>query len=266
MESQISALSLPLPAFLVFHANALTRMEEVKPYNHWEGKKKQVAGMFDNIAHRYDFLNHFLSLGIDIFWRKKAIQALQSLQPKTILDVATGTADLAIEAERQLRSAKITGIDIAAEMLEIGRQKLERYQLGHKIELLQGDVENLPFPNNTFDAVTVAFGVRNFEDISRGLEEMQRVLRPGGKVVILEFSTPTLFPIKQLYNFYFKNILPVFGKIASKDPRAYTYLYESVQVFPYGRDFANLLEETGFQPATYKPLTGGICTLYLAEK
>lgn len=240
--------------------------QEVKPYNQLENKKNQVSKMFDNIAPWYDFLNHFLSLGIDITWRRQAIRTLKNLQPKLILDVATGTADLAIEAERQLSPDKIIGIDIANEMLEIGRQKLKKCQLTQKIELFLGDSENLSFPDNTFDAVTVAFGVRNFENLGKGLQEMHRVTRPGGMVVILEFSKPTLFPFKQLYNFYFRNLLPVIGRITSKDPKAYRYLYESVQAFPDGKDFVNVLEKTGFQSATYKPLTLGICTLYLAEK
>lgn len=240
--------------------------QEVKPYNHQDSKKNQVSKMFDNIAPWYDFLNHFLSLGIDITWRRRAIRTLKNLQPKLILDVATGTADLAIEAEKQLSPEKIVGIDIANEMLEIGRQKLKKRQLTQKIELFLGDSENLSFPDNTFDAVTVAFGVRNFENLGKGLQEMHRVTRPGGKVVILEFSKPTLFPFRQLYNFYFRNFLPVIGRVTSKDPKAYRYLYESVQAFPDGKDFVNVLEKTGFQSATYKPLTLGICTLYLAEK
>ena len=240
--------------------------QEVKPYNHQDSKKNQVSKMFDNIAPWYDFLNHFLSLGIDITWRRRAIRTLKNLQPKLILDVATGTADLAIEAEKQLSPEKIVGIDIANEMLEIGRQKLKKRQITQKIELFLGDSENLSFPDNTFDAVTVAFGVRNFENLGKGLLEMYRVTRPGGKVVILEFSKPTLFPFRQLYNFYFRNFLPVIGRVTSKDPKAYRYLYESVQAFPDGKDFVNVLKKTGFQSATYKPLTLGICTLYLAEK
>lgn len=240
--------------------------QEVKPYNHLDSKKNQVSRMFDNIAPWYDFLNHFLSLGIDISWRRKAIHALRSMAPKKILDVATGTGDLAIEAERQLNPDKVIGIDIANEMLEVGRQKLQKRQLSPKIELLNGDSENIAFPDNTFDAVTVAFGVRNFENLEKGLLEMNRVLRPGGKVAILEFSRPTLFPFKQLYNFYFKNFLPLIGKITSRDPKAYRYLYESVQAFPDGKDFVKVLQKTGFQAVTYQPLTLGICTLYLAEK
>ncbi|HFC00608.1 MAG TPA: bifunctional demethylmenaquinone methyltransferase/2-methoxy-6-polyprenyl-1,4-benzoquinol methylase UbiE [Phaeodactylibacter sp.] len=240
--------------------------EQVKPYSIEESKKNQVSKMFDNIAPWYDFLNHFLSLGIDISWRKKTVRALKDLQPKMILDVATGTGDLALEAEKQLKPEKIIGIDISHEMLEIGRKKISQKKLSKKIELQLGDSENLPFPNNTFDAVTVAFGVRNFENLGKGLAEMYRVMRPGGKVVILEFSKPTLFPFKQLYHFYFKNILPLIGRMTSKDPKAYNYLYESVQAFPDGKKFVTVLENTGFQSPTYKNLTLGICAIYLATK
>ena len=222
--------------------------------------------MFDNIAPWYDFLNHFLSLGIDITWRKKAIRELNSLQPKVILDVATGTADLAIEANKQLSPDKVIGVDISNEMLEVGRKKLSTKKLDNSIELLLGDSENLPFPDNTFDAVTVAFGVRNFENLEIGMKEMNRVLKPGGMVVVLEFSRPTLFPFKQLYNFYFKNMLPFIGRITSKDPKAYSYLYESVQAFPDGQDFIKVMEKTGYKSASYKPLTLGVCSIYRAIK
>ncbi|MBI5914087.1 MAG: bifunctional demethylmenaquinone methyltransferase/2-methoxy-6-polyprenyl-1,4-benzoquinol methylase UbiE [Bacteroidetes bacterium] len=240
--------------------------EEIKPYSGQGSKKNQVSAMFDNIAPWYDFLNHFLSLGIDIRWRKKTISALRSLQPRTILDVATGTGDLAIEAEKQLSPDKIVGIDIANEMLEIGKKKLAKRNLSSKIELVTGDSENIAYADNTFDAVTVAFGVRNFENLEKGLQEILRVLRPSGKVAILEFSKPTLFPFKQLYNFYFKNFLPVIGRITSKDPKAYSYLYESVQAFPDGKDFLGLLEKIGYKSVTYRSFTLGVCTLYLAEK
>ena len=240
--------------------------EQVKPYNLEGSKKNQVSKMFDNIAPWYDFLNHFLSLGIDISWRKKAIRALKPVQPKMMLDVATGTADLAIEANRQLNPEKIIGVDIANEMLEVGRKKLRKKSLDEKIELQLGDSENLPFSDNTFDAVTVAFGVRNFENLEIGMREMNRVLKPGGVIVVLEFSRPTVFPFKQLYNFYFRNMLPVIGRITSKDPKAYSYLYESVQAFPDGKDFVKVLENTGYQSATYKPLTLGVCSIYQAVK
>ncbi len=244
----------------------MNEVKEVKPYHSEGSKKKQVSTMFDNIAPWYDFLNHFLSLGIDIRWRKKTIASLRELQPKSILDVATGTGDLAIEAMRQLSPEKVTGIDIANEMLEVGRLKLRNKHLADKVELLLGDSENIGFADNTFDAVTVAFGVRNFENLEIGLAEMLRVTRPGGMVAILEFSKPKMFPFKQLYNFYFKNLLPLIGRITSRDPKAYSYLYESVQAFPDGKDFANVLEKIGYQSATYKPFTLGICTLYLAKK
>jgi len=222
--------------------------------------------MFDNIAPWYDFLNHFLSLGIDVLWRKKAIRMLWASQPKLILDVATGTADLAIEATRQLAPEKVVGVDIAGEMLEIGREKIAKRQLSQIIQLQLADSENLPFPDNSFDAVTVAFGVRNFENLEKGLAEMQRVLKPKGKLVVLEFSKPTLFPFKQLFNFYFSTILPVIGRLTSKDRKAYSYLYESVQAFPDGKKFASLLESIGFQFITNHPLTLGISTVYFAEK
>ena len=240
--------------------------EQVKPYGLDGSKKGQVSKMFDNIAPWYDFLNHFLSLGIDITWRKKAIRELKSIQPKTILDVATGTADLAIEANKQLSPDQIVGIDISNEMLEIGRKKIENRSLKNKIDLRLGDSENLPFPDNTFDAVTVAFGVRNFENLEQGMKEMNRVLKQGGMIVVLEFSRPTLFPFKQLYNFYFKNMLPIIGRITSKDPKAYNYLYESVQAFPDGKDFIEVMGKTGFKSAIHKPLTLGVCSIYRALK
>lgn len=245
---------------------ALTQQPQVKPYSEEGSKKSQVSKMFDNVAPWYDFLNHFLSLGIDIRWRKKTIAAIKDLNPKTILDVATGTGDLAIEAAKQLSPDKIIGIDISNEMLEVGRDKLKKRHLSPTIELLSGDSEKIAFPNNTFDAVTVAFGVRNFENLDAGLIEMFRVLRPGGKVAILEFSMPTTFPFKQLYHFYFKNILPFIGRITSKDPKAYSYLYESVQAFPDGKKFVAKLEELGYKSATATPFTLGICTLYIGKK
>jgi len=238
----------------------------VKPYDSDESKKEQMSKMFDNIAPWYDFLNHFLSLGFDISWRKKTISALRKFQPKYILDVATGTADLALEAHRALKPERIIGLDISQEMLEIGKVKIAKKGLSYAIELMAGDSEILPFQSNTFDAVTVAFGVRNFENLELGLKEMNRVLKPGGHVAILEFSSPTLFPFKQLYNFYFKNMLPIIGHITSKDPKAYSYLYKSVQAFPDGKQFVELLEQIGFKNATHKIFTLGICTLYLAKK
>lgn len=221
--------------------------------------------MFNSISKRYDFLNHFLSLGIDILWRKKAIRQLRSIQPKLILDVATGTGDLAIEALK-LKPERVIGVDISEGMLEVGRQKMK--QLGHEevIEMQLGDSEQLLFEDNKFDAVIVAFGVRNFQDLEKGLADMQRVLRPGGKLVVLEFSKPTNFPMKQLYGFYFNVILPVIGKLVSKDSAAYTYLPESVAEFPYGKMFTDTLDKLGFKDTQCIPLTFGISSIYTGVK
>lgn len=228
-------------------------------------KKNQVARMFDNISGNYDFLNHFLSLGIDILWRKKAINMLKALQPRQILDVATGTGDFAIEA-LALNPVKVIGVDISEGMLEVGRVKIKERKLDHRIELCYGDSENLPFEENMFDAIIVAFGVRNFENLEKGLSEMLRVVRPGGKVVVLEFSKPRKFPFKQLYNFYFKYVLPKIGRWISRDSSAYTYLPESVQAFPDGEAFINMLNRLGYKKTTCKPLTFGISSLYIGTK
>jgi len=228
-------------------------------------KKEQVAEMFDNISHRYDFLNHFLSLGIDILWRKKAIRELRDDQPKLILDIATGTGDFAIEA-LALNPDKVIGVDISSGMLEYGRKKLKKKKLEDKIELQMGDSEKLLFNDNKFDAVIVSFGVRNFENLEKGLSDMYRVLKPGGKTVIVEFSRPRMFPMKQLYSFYFKFILPVIGKLISKDQAAYTYLPESVNAFPDGQKFLNILKQVGFKNTVCKPLTFGISSIYIGQK
>lgn len=240
--------------------------EHVKPYNEQEEKRKQISRMFDNIAKRYDFLNHFLSLGIDRSWRKKAIAELKELQPKRVLDVATGTADVALEVYNQVKPEKIVGIDISPKMLEIGKQKIKDRELKSIIELMEGDSENLPFEDNSFDAITVAFGVRNYQNLERGMAEMYRVLAPGGKMVILELSRPTMFPFKQLYNFYFSSILPTIGRLTSKDNRAYSYLYESVQAFPEGKAFKALLEKIGLKSTKCNALTLGVCSLYVGTK
>lgn len=238
----------------------------VLPYKDKESsKKQQVADMFDNISPRYDFLNHFLSLGIDIRWRKKAIKLLKEIQPKTILDIATGTGDFAIES-LSLNPDKVIGVDISEGMLNVGREKLKKRKLDSRISLESGDSENLPFEDNMFDAIIVAFGVRNFENLEKGLAEMYRVVRPGGKVVILEFSKPKRFPFKQLYNFYFKNILPTIGKTVSKDKAAYTYLPESVKSFPDGTVFTSILDKLGFKNTECKPLTLGISSIYTGIK
>lgn len=229
------------------------------------GKKEQVARMFDSISGNYDFLNHFLSLGIDIRWRKKAVKLLAPGNPKLILDVATGTGDFAVETLR-LNPTKVIGVDISEGMLEVGRKKIRERGLDGRVELLFGDSENLPFEENKFDAVIVAFGVRNFENLEKGLAEMYRVLKPGGRMVVLEFSKPRMFPFKQLYNFYFTFILPKIGKLISRDPAAYTYLPESVQAFPDGDSFVGILNRLGFNDTSCKPLTWGISSLYTGIK
>ncbi|GAB3648207.1 bifunctional demethylmenaquinone methyltransferase/2-methoxy-6-polyprenyl-1,4-benzoquinol methylase UbiE [Echinicola sediminis] len=238
----------------------------VVPYkDQQEGKKTQVAKMFNNISKRYDLLNHMLSLGIDIIWRKKAIKLLQKDQPKLILDIATGTGDFAIEA-LVLNPEKVIGVDISEGMLSEGKKKIKNKKLDHLIELQMGDSEKLLFPENKFDAVIVSFGVRNFENLEKGLADMHRVLKPGGKTVILEFSKPKKFPLKQGYNFYFKYILPQIGKLISKDQSAYTYLPESVQAFPDGKDFLEVLKKVGFTNTKCKSLTFGISSIYIGEK
>ncbi|MEQ9100037.1 MAG: bifunctional demethylmenaquinone methyltransferase/2-methoxy-6-polyprenyl-1,4-benzoquinol methylase UbiE [Imperialibacter sp.] len=238
----------------------------VVPYKEKEGSKKaQVAEMFNNISRRYDFLNHFLSLGIDIVWRKKAVRELKEIKPKQILDIATGTGDFAIEA-LSLKPDKVIGVDISEGMLAMGKKKIARMKLEDKVELQMGDSEKLLFDDNTFDAVIVAFGVRNFENLEKGLADMWRVLKPGGKVVVLEFSKPTRFPMKQLYSFYFKYILPIIGRMISKDRAAYTYLPESVKAFPDGVLFTNILDRVGFKKTICKPQTFGICSIYTGIK
>ena len=239
---------------------------EVVPYKEKDkSKKEQVAEMFDNISGNYDFLNHFLSLGTDIYWRKRAVAQLKTDQPKLILDVATGTADFAIQAMK-LNPDKIIGVDISEGMLEIGRKKIRKKGLEDVIELQMGDSEKLLFEDNIFDAIIVSFGVRNFENLNKGLEDMFRVLKPDGKLVVVEFSKPARFPFKQLYNFYFKFILPIIGKFVSKDNSAYSYLPESVQAFPYGDAFLEKLKNVGFKNTKCLPLTFGISSIYTGQK
>ncbi|CAN5306313.1 bifunctional demethylmenaquinone methyltransferase/2-methoxy-6-polyprenyl-1,4-benzoquinol methylase UbiE [soil metagenome] len=229
-------------------------------------KKDQVADMFNNIAHRYDFLNRFLSAGVDIWWRKKAIRQLKKLNPKNILDVATGTADVAIMTASILTPDKITGIDISDGMLEIGRTKIKKQGLEKTIELLNGDSETIKFADNSFDAVTVAFGVRNFEHLEKGLAEIKRVLKPGGKLVVLEFSQPKTAGVTQLYNVYMKLVAPNVGKIFSKNRNAYKYLDESIKKFPEGKNFTLILDNLGYTNTYCKPLSLGICSIYCGEK
>jgi len=239
----------------------------ITPYQDTDAtKKEQVADMFNNIAKTYDFLNHFMSLGIDIIWRKKAINELKKDKPSKILDVATGTGDFAFEALGILKPNKIIGVDISQGMLDIAQQKIEKRGLSDHFAVKLGDSEKLPFDDNDFDAVTVAYGVRNFENLESGLADMLRVLRPGGKVVILEFSKPKAFPVKQLYNFYFNYITPGIGKLFSKDARAYSYLPESVAAFPAGKDFVALMDKVGYKNTKNRPLAFGICSIYTGVK
>jgi demethylmenaquinone methyltransferase/2-methoxy-6-polyprenyl-1,4-benzoquinol methylase len=241
--------------------------ENITPYQSKSAtKKEQVADMFNNISKTYDFLNHFLSLGIDIIWRKKAIGELKSLKPRVMLDVATGTGDFAFEAIKILKPEKVIGVDISEGMLDVARKKIKERNLGSVFSVQTGDSEGLQFEDDHFDAITVAFGVRNYENLEKGLADMYRVLKPEGKIVILEFSKPQKFPVKQAYNFYFLHILPVFGKLFSKDSRAYTYLPESVAAFPDGPAFTGLMNKIGFKESKHRSLTFGICSIYTGIK
>ncbi len=244
----------------------MSEHNKITPYAKEDAsKKEQVAEMFDNISGSYDFLNHFLSIGIDNLWRRKAVRLLKKFNPKRILDVATGTGDLAL-ASLKLNPDKVVGVDISTKMLEVGRQKIIKRQLTEKVELKNGDAENLPFENASFDAIMSAYGVRNFGNLPKGLSEMSRVLVEGGHAVILEFSQPKNIIFRKLYYFYFCNVLPFVGKIVSKDNRAYTYLPESVRAFPDGEEMAKILKNCGFKRVQCIPLTFGISTIYLAEK
>jgi len=233
--------------------------------NLFKEKKEGVKLMFNNIADRYDFLNHFLSMGIDKLWRKKTINLLRPYNPEIILDIATGTADLAIEALR-LNPKKIIGLDISTEMLAVGTIKIKQLQLENLIKLQEGDSENIPFPDNHFDAITVAFGVRNFENLEKGLSEMLRVAKPNGIIAILEFSLPNNKLIRMFYNFYFFYILPFIGRIISRNKIAYNYLPQSVQNFPCGNNFISILNRLGYTNAKAKTLTFGIVTIYTGIK
>jgi demethylmenaquinone methyltransferase/2-methoxy-6-polyprenyl-1,4-benzoquinol methylase len=239
---------------------------KITPYQKKEGsKKEQVTKMFDSIAHSYDFLNHFLSLGIDIMWRKKAVKEISKIKPQYILDIATGTGDLAIECAK-LKPKKIIGVDISNNMLNVGRTKILKKGLSDLIDMKNGDSENLSFEDNKFDAITAGFGVRNFENLDKGLNELYRVLNQEGKIVILEPSEPKSFPFKQIYLVYFNTILPMLGKVFSKDSSAYTYLPNSVAAFPCGNEFVQKLKKAGFKNAKHTPLTFGIAALYTGTK
>lgn len=239
---------------------------QVRPYKDSDQQKKlQVELMFDQIAPKYDFLNHFLSLGIDKLWRKKAIRILSDYPTDLLLDVASGTGDFAIAASK-LKPQKIIGFDLSEQMLNVGREKVKRLGLDRMIEFQKGDSESMPFQDKQFDALTVAFGVRNFENLEAGLKEFYRVLKDDGVAVILEFSKPKYFPMKQLYLFYFFRILPLVGRLISKDQSAYSYLPESVMAFPDDIAFLNLLQKNGFSKTSQHRLTFGIATIYIAQK
>lgn len=240
--------------------------DKVTPYDSPSTKKEQVGKMFDNIAHRYDLLNRVLSGGIDQIWRRRVTNLVKPLNPKRILDMATGTADLAIMMAQKLAPEKVVGLDISNQMLNVGRDKVGKRELSQIVELNWGDAENIDYPDGHFDAITVAFGVRNFQDLDAGISEMARVLRTGGKLVVLEFTRPRLFGFRHLYDFYFKYVLPVIGKWTSKDPKAYQYLYESVQAFPDYERFVQVLEKHGLKSQGMYPQTLGICCIYEAGK
>lgn len=239
-------------------------MSQVTPYNTEAGKKKEVEDMFDNIAPKYDLLNHVLSMKIDVLWRNTLVKWMNKDHPKLVLDVATGTGDLAIAVQKGT-GAKVVGLDLSQQMLNVGVDKIKKLKLDAEISMEKGDAENLPFENNKFDAVSVAFGVRNFENLEKGLSELRRVVKENASVYILEFSKVEGF-LAPFYMFYFKNILPQIGKLVSKDNRAYTYLPDSVNAFPFGEKMKNILLKTGFQKVEYKKLSLGIATIYKATK
>ncbi len=241
--------------------------DHVVPFKNSQlSKKQQVADMFNKIAFRYDFLNRFLTAGVDVWWRKKTILQLQSLHPQVVLDVATGTGDVALLTYRLLKPRKIVGIDISDGMLQLGKAKIEKAGLQSKIELVNADSETIPFPDNTFDAITVAFGVRNFEHLEQGLSEMRRVLKPGGKLAVLEFSQPRNRLFRALCHFYNNVIVPGAGRLFAKNKDAYDYLNESAKVFPERQQFTAILTKVGYQQVAYRPLSLGICCRYIASK
>lgn len=239
----------------------------VKPYSDSnQSKKEQVTQMFDTISKEYDGLNRMITFGIDVRWRKKVIQIIANTSPNKILDIASGTGDLAILAAKKTDATEIIGADISAGMLEVGKQKIEKLGLSNRIKMQVADSENLPFEDNYFDAITVAFGVRNFENLNKGLSEIYRVLKPNGVFVILETSVPTLPIIKQGYLFHSNYVLPFFGKLFSKDPKAYSYLSKSAKNFPYGEDFNNIILKIGFKEVLNKPQTLGVASIYIGKK
>jgi demethylmenaquinone methyltransferase/2-methoxy-6-polyprenyl-1,4-benzoquinol methylase len=241
------------------------KQEEIKPYHEGE-KTQQVEAMFDNIAPTYDKLNHRLSWDIDRGWRKKAIRQLAPFRPQTMLDIATGTGDFAILAAQILRPQRLIGADISEGMMDVGRRKVERLGLQDMISFAKEDCLSLSYPDNTFDAVTAAFGIRNFADLDKGLSEMCRVLKPGGHLSIVELTTPVSFPMKQLFHIYSHTILPAYGRLISKDQCAYSYLTKTIEAFPQGEHMTGILKQAGFSEATFRRLTFGICTMYFSTK
>lgn len=240
--------------------------KQVTPYsNSDKSKKQQVTEMFDNISSNYDGLNRVMTFGIDQSWRRKVVELVKKSGAKNIIDIATGTGDLAIMLS-QIEHSRITGLDISSGMLEIGKHKIKELGLSNRIDMTLGDSERLPFEDNSFDAATVSYGVRNFEDLDQGLTEISRILKPGGILVVLETSVPTKFPFKQGYNLYSKTFLPLIGKLFSKDKKAYSYLSESAKSFPFGKEFVSILLENGFTQAEDLPVTMGVSTIYLATK
>lgn len=242
------------------------QQEKIKPYDHGGEKTRQVEQMFDNIAPSYDKLNHRLSWDIDRGWRKKAIGQLAEHQPRIMLDIATGTGDFAILAAHMLHPEKLIGADISEKMMEIGREKVKREGLAQTISFMKEDCMNLSFADGTFDAVTAAFGIRNFQNLDRGLSEMCRVLKPGGQLSIVELTTPVRFPMKQLFRIYSHTILPAYGRLISKDKSAYSYLTATIEAFPQGESMMEILKKAGFRQTAFKRLTFGICTMYSATK
>jgi demethylmenaquinone methyltransferase / 2-methoxy-6-polyprenyl-1,4-benzoquinol methylase len=240
--------------------------DRIKPFSEQGSKKEQVSEMFDHIAPRYDFMNRFLSVGIDVSWRRKAIKRFQKDNPRILLDVATGTADMSIMAARILQPEKIIGIDISKKMLEIGRKKIDKEGLGTKIELFSGDGETINFPKDSFDGVMVAFGVRNFENLEKGMAEILRVMKPGAQLIVLEFSKPKLPGVKTLYNFYMGMVAPQMAKWFNQNKKAYQYLNESARAFPDRQLFIDVLNKTGYSDTSFKPLSLGICCIYSGRK
>ena len=242
------------------------RQERIKPYDENEGKGKQVEQMFDNIAHTYDKLNHRLSWNIDKYWRKKALGKLSEFGPQTILDIATGTGDFAILEAQMLKPSRVIGADISEGMMAVGRKKAEAMHLDNTISFSKEDCLNLSFPDCSFDAVTAAFGIRNFADLDKGLREMNRVLKPGGHLCIIELTSPVHFPMKQLFKIYSHTVLPIYGRIISGDNAAYSYLTATIEAFPQGEQMTGILKKAGFDKAGFKRMTLGICTMYFATK